>query len=132
MRQLAKAPDDLTVEARISRSSSTLAGVLGALRDDSTPLLPDAAREIRGFRLSLTRDLGMNRMAGRGAFIDGVLDSVTVYYRDVLQHLSPWHARPPKLRTDPQAAEGEQPDLPEPVAEAIDTARTEADQEATA
>jgi hypothetical protein len=132
MRQLSKAPPEITVEARISRSSSTLAGILGALRDDATPLLPDPTREIRGFRVTLTRDLGMNRMAGRGSFIDGVLEAVTVYYRDVLQHLSAWHARPPKLRTDQGPIESEQADVPEEIESAITAAEAEATGEATA
>ena len=40
------------------------------------------------FRVGLTRDLGMNRQSGRGSFIDGVVDAVTLYYREVLQNLT--------------------------------------------
>ncbi|MDQ3691411.1 MAG: hypothetical protein M3406_15560 [Chloroflexota bacterium] len=126
MRQMAKAPADVTIESRISRTSTTLAGVLGALRVDSTPLLPDPTREIRGFRVSLTRDLGMKRMAGRGAFIDSVIDAVTLYYRDVLQNLTAWHARPPKLRTTEGPIETEATLVPPPIDAALDQAATEA------
>ena len=125
LRQLAKAPAEVTVEARVSRLSSTLAGSLGALREDSSPLIPDATREIRAFRVSLTRDLGMNRMAGRAAFIDGVIDAVTLYYRDVLQNLTAWRAGPPKLRAE-GPIEGEQVAIPPPVEAALEQAESEA------
>ena len=134
MRQLAKAPPEVTVESRVSRLSSTLAGSLGALREDSSPLIPDATREIRAFRVSLTRDLGMNRMAGRGAFIDSVIDAVTLYYRDVLQNLTAWRAGPPKLRgaEPPIGAEGpieaEQVAVPSAVEAALELAEAEARQ----
>jgi hypothetical protein len=125
MRQLTKAPANVTVEAKVSRLSSTLAGVLGALRDDPTPLLPDTTREIRGFRVSLTHDLGMNRMAGRGSFIDGVVDAVTAYYRDVLQNLTACRPRPPKLHPSEGPIEAEAIDIPAPIDEALDTAEAE-------
>ena len=42
----------------------------------------DRRGEIRGFRLSLSRDLGLNRQAGRGSFIDSVLSNVKTFYAD--------------------------------------------------
>jgi hypothetical protein len=125
LRQMTKAPADTTIEAKVSRSSSTLAGVIGALREDPTPLLPDATREIRGFRVSLTRDLGMNRMAGRGAFIDSVIDAVTLYYREVLQNLTAWRARPPKLRPPDGPIAADLIEVPEPIEEALERAEAE-------
>jgi hypothetical protein len=124
LRQMAKAPGDVTIESRISRSSSTLAGQLGSLREDPSPLLPDATREVRGFRISLTRDLGMNRMAGRGAFIDSVVDAVTAYYRDVLQNLNAWRPRPPKLRAAEAPVETGSVEIPEPIEDALEAAET--------
>jgi hypothetical protein len=131
LRQLAKAPTDITVEAKVTKSSATLPGVLGALRDDPTPLLPDPTREVRGFRVSLTRDLGMNRMAGRGSFIDSVVDATTGYYRDVLQNLSAWRAHPPKLRPKEGPIEAETADVPTVIEEAIDQAESEAKETTT-
>jgi len=101
IRQLQKAPPDLIVEAMISRLSSTLSAPLGALRDNPSLLLPDRTREIRGFRLTLTRDLGLNRGGGRGSFIEGVVLNVKTYYGDVLQKLTSWKPRAPMLRTLP-------------------------------
>ena len=99
LRQLQKAPPDLTVEARISRLSSTLSAPLGQVRDDPSILMPDRTRDIRGFRLTLTRDLGINRAAGRGSFIDSVVLNVKGYYGEVLQKLTAWKPRAPRLRS---------------------------------
>lgn len=75
VRQLQKAPADLTIETRIAFVTSRTMGQLGAIRDDPSILLPPGSREIRAFRLSLTRDIGLNRAAGRGSFIDSVIDA---------------------------------------------------------
>ena len=126
LRQMAKAPPDVTVEARVSRLSATLAGGLAMLREDASPLIPDATREIRAFRVSLTRDLGVNRMAGRGGFIDSVVDAVTSYYRDVLQNLAAWRARPPKLRAAEAPIESDEVEVPAAIESALEVAAREA------
>jgi hypothetical protein len=124
MRQMGKAPDEVTITVRQTKTSATLAGVLGRLRDDSSALVPDSSREIRSFRVGLTRDLGMNRQSGRGSFIDGVVDAVTFYYREVLQNLTAWRPRPPKL---PVAGpiEREVADVPAAIEAALDEAQDE-------
>lgn len=127
LRQLQKAPPDLTVEAKISRLSTTLSATLGAVREDPSVLLPDRTREIRGFRLTLTRDLGLNRAGSRGSFIDGVLLNVKTFYGDVLQKLTAWKPRAPKLRTGPVEEQLVAP--PPAIAEALEAAEAEADRE---
>jgi hypothetical protein len=67
----------------------------------------------------------MNRMAGRGAFIDSVIDAVTLYYRDVLQNLAAWRPSAPKLRTTEGPIEVETAVIPEPIEEALDRAQDE-------
>jgi hypothetical protein len=123
LRQLQKAPPDLTVEARISRLSTTLSAPLGAVREDPSLLLPDRTREIRGFRLTLTRDLGLNRAGGRGSFIDSVVLNVKSFYGDVLQKLTAWKPRAPKLRTGPVEELIVEP--PPAIAEALEEAAAE-------
>jgi hypothetical protein len=120
LRQLQKAPPDLTVEARVSRLSTTLMATLSELREDPSALLPDRTREIRGFRLTLTRDLGINRAGGRGSFIESVLMTVKSYYGDVLQKLTAWKPRAPKLRTHP--IEEEIVEVPPAIAEGLEEA----------
>ncbi|MGH2489471.1 MAG: TerD family protein, partial [Candidatus Limnocylindria bacterium] len=97
MRPLQKSPKDLTIEARLMYTSSTLTGQLGALQENNSALLPDKSREISGFRLSLTRDMGLNRSGGRNAFIDSVISTTKTYYREVLQNLTAWKPRAPRL-----------------------------------
>ena len=55
----------------------------------------------------------MNRMAGRGAFIDGVVASVVQYYCEILQNLTPWHAPPKELSTLEGPIEAEAIAVPE-------------------
>jgi hypothetical protein len=90
-------------------------------------VLPDRTREIRGFRLSLSRDLGLNRQAGRGSFIDSVVSSTKTFYGEVLQHLTAWKPRAPKLRTIDGPVERDAVEVPEEIEEALE----EADQDAT-
>lgn len=97
LKQLQKSPNDLTIEARLMYTSSTLTGQLGAMRDDHSALVPDRSREITAFRLSLTREMGLNRSGGRNAFIDSVIGTTKTYYREVLQNLTAWKPRAPRL-----------------------------------
>lgn len=126
LRQLQKAPADLTIEVRLVRTSFTLSAQLGAIRDDPTIVLPDRTREIRGFRLSLSRDLGLNRQAGRGSFIDSVLANVKTFYGEVLQHLTAWKPKAPKLAPTKAPIERELADVPEPIEAALELADDEA------
>lgn len=128
LRQLQKAPPDLTVEVQLARTSVTLSAPLGAIRDDPTVVLPDRTREVRGFRLSLNRDLGLNRQAGRGSFIDSVLTNVKAFYGEVLQQLTAWKPRAPKLRTVDGPIERDTADVPEPIEAALETAESEVEE----
>jgi hypothetical protein len=104
LRQLQKAPEDLTVEVRQSYTTQTLAGQLGAVRVDASPILPGKDREVRGFRLSLTREMGLSGSAGKNSFIDSVVTSTKSYYREVLQNLVAWKPRAPRLAGAPELA----------------------------
>ncbi|MGH2381372.1 MAG: hypothetical protein ACRDG7_09140, partial [Candidatus Limnocylindria bacterium] len=119
LRQLQKAPPDLTIDVRLARTAQTLSANLDAIRADPSVVLPDRTREIRGFRLSLRRDAGLNRQAGRGSFIDGVLGNVKTFYGDCLQQLTAWKPRAPKLRAADRPIERDVADVPEPIEEAL-------------
>lgn len=127
LRQLQKAPPDLTVEVRLVRTSVTLSAQLGAIRDDPSIVLPDRTREIRGFRLSLSRDLGLNRQAGRGSFIDSVIANVKTFYGEVLQQLTAWKPKAPRLPASAGPVEREIVEVPEPIEAAIERADDEAE-----
>lgn len=119
LRQLKDSLADLTVEARLAYTSSTLTGQLGAVREDPSPLIPDRTREIKSFRLSMTRDMGLNRAAGRNSFIDSVVGTTKTYYREVLQNLTAWKARAVRLKPEAGPIESEETDLPAEVAAGI-------------
>jgi hypothetical protein len=121
LRQLSKAPPDLTIDSKVSHLSSTLSAPVGRVREDPLVLVPDRTREIRGFRLTLTRDLGLNRAAGRGSFIDSVVSNTKEFYRDVLQKLVAWKPKAPKLR-EAGPIEQQQVDEPVQVVQAIEEA----------
>ena len=126
LRQLQKAPPDLTVDVLLARTAQTLSAPLAQIRNDPTSVLPDRTREIRGFQLSLRRDLGLNRQTGRGSFIDSVLTNVKTYYGEVLQQLVTWKPRAPKLpQLKPGPIESASIEAPEAIDVAIDRAEEE-------
>jgi hypothetical protein len=115
LRQLSGAPDGLKVETRVAYRSAPLAAHLSAVREDPSVIYPDPGKEIRGFGLTLSSTMGAKRDAGRGSFVESVLNATETFYGEVLQKLRPWKAAPPKLK---KAAEpGESPE--EVVAEVI-------------
>jgi hypothetical protein len=97
LRQLQKAPNDLTIETRVPYAGVTRAAQLSAVRDNPGLLLPEKGKEIRSFRLTFARDIGLNRAGGRGSFIESVVGSTKSFYRDVLQNLAAWKPRAPQL-----------------------------------
>lgn len=128
LRQLQKAPPELTVEVLLARTSQTLSAPLSQIREDPAAVIPDRSREIRGFRLSLSRDLGLNRQAGRGSFIDSVLANVRSFYGDVLQQLTTWKPKAPRLRVADGPVEREDTVVPRQIEEAFDRAEAEQDE----
>jgi hypothetical protein len=106
LRQIPEAPEYLLVEARVPYVSSPPAGTLGSVRADPARLYPDRGREIRQFRLSLSRDMGLKRDAGRGSFVESVQQAIKLFYGGVLQNVSAWKARPPRL---PRQLEEQEP-----------------------
>jgi len=117
LRQLQKAPPTLTVESVAAWKSGTSAQ-LSAAREEASLLVPPGGREIREFRISLTRDLGLNRSAGRGGFIDSVIATVKAFYGEVLQNVCAWKPKAPKLPALPELPVEVPEALQEPIAAA--------------
>lgn len=125
LRQLQNAPESMNIEARVARSPASLAASLRAARSTPDVLYPDASKEIRQFRLSFTQNMGQKRSAGKGSFINSVVDTTMDFYGNVLQDLRAWKARPPKLKKPPKEPSETLEELPEPIAEAALQAREE-------
>lgn len=99
VRQLKQGSDSLRIEAFTKGSRGPGATeLLKAVRDNPNLLVPDAAKEIRSFRVAMSTPLGTKRGTGRGSFIDSVIDGVDTFYTEVLQHLKTWTASPPTMR----------------------------------
>jgi hypothetical protein len=127
LRQLQTAPGNLKVEARAARATGTLAASVQEVREDPSLLYPTTGKEIRQFLLTVTHNMGLKGRAGRGSFINTVVESTKGFYGDVLQNLKAWKPSPPKLKKpteEKEEAASERP-LPKPVEEAIETAGAE-------
>lgn len=99
VRQLKESPDALRVEAFVAHGrGSSAAELLSVVRENPASLITDPSRELRSFRVAMTRPVGTKRGRGRGSFIDSVLDGIDIFYAEVLGNLRAWSATPPKLR----------------------------------
>jgi len=108
LRQLKESPDDLLIEASFPNARVTTAASLGSVREDSTPLCypPDPKREPRSFALTAARPMGQKRGRAQGSFVRETSAQAVEFYRDLVQNLKPWQAPAPRLRAEPEAAEG--------------------------
>lgn len=100
LRQLKSAPDDLRLEAKFARTSKTTTCLLGAVRDDPKQVLlaDDLKREPRAFHLSLARPMGVKKGSGPGSFIVDTRQQVIDFYRELVQQLTDWQPKAPKIR----------------------------------
>lgn len=102
-RQIPNARDSLRLESFVARARGAgAAELLGVVRQDPSALIQDPTKELKTFRVAMTVVMGTKRGRGRGAFIDTVLDAVNEFYREVLQSLKVWRAKPPKMRELPE------------------------------
>lgn len=98
LRQLKAAPDATRVEAFAMRARTATAELLRDVRDSPAKLVGEPGKEIKSFTVARTFPMGAKRGAGRGGFIDSVLDAVETTYEEIGQVLKPWSAAPPRLR----------------------------------
>ena len=124
-RQLTEAPDDTRIDAKVARSQASLAESLGTVRALPESIYPPTDRDIRGFDISLARNMGLKRDDSKGSFIETVLTGTEDFYRLVLQNLRPWKAAPPKLKPKSDAPEAVEQELPPHVQEAVSVAEAE-------
>jgi hypothetical protein len=99
LRQLRNAPDDLRIEVRFARTKESTAVLLRDARDNPKALLSpsDPKREPRSFTLSLARPLGTKRGKGERSFVIETRRQVVSFYGDLVEDLSDWRPKAPKL-----------------------------------
>jgi hypothetical protein len=102
LRQLKDAPDNLRIEVRFAGARETSSLLLGEAREYPQRLLSagDPKREPRTFTLTLTRPMGLKRGKATGSFIHDTRAQAFEFYRELVQNLKAWQAKPPKLRDD--------------------------------
>ena len=107
LRQLTEARDGVRVEALLTggagRSTAQLLGSAGKGPRNLEGLIPKDGREIRAFRVGLDMPMGGKRATGQGSLIGSVVDVVNCFYAEVVQHLTPWASRPPRMPAGPEA-----------------------------
>lgn len=110
LRQLKDAPSDLRIDVSFAYASETTACLLPEARENPNLLLSGShpKREPRAFELALTREMGKKRGRGRGSFIGDTREHGIEFYRQVVQDLKPWRARPPKWPDESKETSEEQ------------------------
>ncbi|HEY3528844.1 MAG TPA: hypothetical protein VGK78_06815 [Nocardioides sp.] len=99
LRQLKESSDNLRIESFVAHArGSSAAELLSVVRENPASLIVDPSRELRSFRVAMTRPMGTKRGRGRGSFIDSVMDGIDLFYKEVLGNLRAWSAAPPRLR----------------------------------
>lgn len=97
--QLRDAPNDLIIEAYPKNARTPHTASLAQVLEDRDVLLGDDKREPTRFRLVWTREMGANRKAGsrKPGFIDSVLSLIESFYGSVVQNVTPWTPKAPKI-----------------------------------
>jgi hypothetical protein len=107
LRQLKKAPEDLRIEVQFARTKESTALLLKDAREDPDALLSpsDPKRDPRSFILSLARPLGTKRGRGERSFVLETRRQVVSFYGDLVEGLSEWRPKAPRLPADKSTEE---------------------------
>ena len=117
LRQLREAPGDLRIEVAFAGAQETTSLLLrDALEEPKRLLSPtDPKRSPRSFALEMSRPLGSKRGKARGSFVAETRDQAVGFYRDLIQQLTAWRPRAPRLPSDgPAATDAADPASAEP------------------
>ncbi len=100
LRQLKDADGQLRVEVSFQGGRETTTALLSEARENPARLLSpvDPKRMPRLFVLEVARPLGTKRGRGKGSFVADTRHQLISFYRDVVQDLTAWQAKAPKLR----------------------------------
>lgn len=103
LRQVADAPGDLRIEVAFQGTRETTSLLLADARENPNALLSptDAKRMPRWLMLEAGRPLGSKRGKGKGSFVADTRSQAVDFYRDIVQSISPWRAKPPRLPSEP-------------------------------
>ena len=107
--QLKDAPSDLVVESYPKNARQPNAATIHAATEDRDALLDEDKREPYRFRLVLTSDMGASRKAGGRSpgFIDSVQQLIETFYGNVVQCITPWVPKAPRITAPPSMPAGD-------------------------
>ncbi|GBE22686.1 hypothetical protein BMS3Bbin01_02062 [bacterium BMS3Bbin01] len=106
LRQLKDAPGDARIEVKFHYSRDTTSALVADVQKspETVLLTSDPKKEPKAFVVAVTREMGEKRGKGHGSFVAVTREQVLDFYRDVVQNLTAWQPRPPKL-AEPKEAE---------------------------
>lgn len=104
--QLKDAPADLAIEAYAKNARTPNTSTLAQAREDRDALIGDDKREPTRFRLVRTVEMGSGRKTGKKSpgFIDSILNLIESFYGSVVQMITPWTPKAPKISAPPSMA----------------------------
>lgn len=105
LKQLKDAPPSLVIEAYAKNSRLPSVASLALLSDNRDLLLGEDKREPARFRLLLAKEMGAGRKTGKKSpgFIDSVLALIEEFYGTVVQTVTPWTPKAPRITAPPSA-----------------------------
>jgi hypothetical protein len=114
LRQIVHAPGDLRVDVAFQGTRETTSLLLADARADPAALLSptDTKRVPRALTITATRPLGTKRGKGKGSFVADTRAQAIDFYGEIVQAISPWRAKPPRLPD--KATEPDPPATPDP------------------
>ncbi len=97
--QLRDAPQTLVIEAFARNARTPSAATVAEALENRDLLLGDDRRDPVRFHLVLSAEMGANRKTGsrKPGFIDSVLNLVDTFYGAVVQNVTPWTPKAPKI-----------------------------------
>lgn len=119
--QLKDAPAGLVIEAYPKNARTPYSAALAQVIEDKSILLGEEKREPTRFRIVMTTEMGAGRKTGKKSpgFIDSILGLIETFYGSVVQMITPWTPKAPKITAPPAMAASvdddheEKPDIEE-------------------
>lgn len=104
--QLKDAPQSLVIEAYPKNARTPHTATLEQAIDDRDLLLGGERDEPTRFQLTYTVEMGTGRKTGKRSpgFIDSVVAAIETFYGSVVQGITPWAPKAPKITAPPAVA----------------------------
>ncbi len=104
--QLSNAPDSLIIDAYCKNARQPQSCSLKAIRDDRGANITDTKNPPMKYRLTKSISMGQGRKAGGKSpgFIDSTLQAIADFYSTVLQDITEWHPKAPRIEERPAPA----------------------------